>query len=47
LRSTECRLPLTQISPQLAAELDRAMDLLGEPLRLQPARHHERRWAAP
>lgn len=28
LRSAECRLPLTQVSLQLAAELDRAMDLL-------------------
>jgi 4-hydroxy-tetrahydrodipicolinate synthase len=30
LRSAECRLPLTQVSPQLATELDRAMDLMGE-----------------
>jgi 4-hydroxy-tetrahydrodipicolinate synthase len=30
LRSPECRLPLTQISPELAAALDSAMDLLGD-----------------
>jgi hypothetical protein len=37
VHSPECRLPLTQVSPELAAALDRAMDLLALDWPLHPS----------